>query len=71
MHKFAMPIVLSASAFAVLSFVPLPFFDIDTEEVVLAIESKSGEMIGGNSDSSVTTKADAIDIRPVSILSRY
>ena len=44
MHKLGTPLVIAASAFAVLSFVPLSFFDIESTEVARVISTKEIEI---------------------------
>ncbi len=63
MHKFGAPILLTASTFAVLSFVPLTFFDVESERTVQVTSSEAEPMQG--IEAAETPVAEGPDDRPV------
>ncbi|MCA9358060.1 hypothetical protein KC902_02240 [Candidatus Kaiserbacteria bacterium] len=63
MHTYGTPLVLAAVAFAVLSFVPVTFFDVTVEQTASAVSSSTTTTAG---PAMVTEPLpEPVDVRPV------
>lgn len=66
MHKLGTPLIVTAAAFAVLSFVPLTFFDIESGEVTpTAFQSLEHKATAEEPAATLAAEPEPADLRPV------